>query len=300
MTEDLFAGLNSTAQEEPAGSAVAAQSASEEPARSLAQHLVEAYNEVYAERDRREGRLDAMKTNIAGEIGIGQGMVRAAFGSEFDCEAMDNVILEDLTNGRGRVMLGLDLDCEIDTYQLKAKYLAPLEEIRRQRHFGCTTRRGQQAAPLPAEPRLDIAGLIRELQALYGGAKGRAMRLSQVASSLFNALSLGGTDFEVVAGKVTLQLNAYAQGYGDSHYSQSTRETLYRIAVGLEAMFDELDERVPDGLRHFKMHGISGACPGSKSDLSSELSLRFFKSHIRVIMTAAFAEKLREFIASNN
>ena len=269
-------------------------------ARTLEEDLTRAYEELFTERDARKARMDQIRRGIEDTAGICDRMADVAFGAEFALAAVEKCILEDLTDGKGRAYLGLNPDCEINTYELEAKFLRPLEEVRRSRPLRSRRQSENdfQAQTAMPEPKLDISGLIGELRARYGGAQGRVIRLGQVVSSLMTSLSLGGTEFEVVAGKVSLNLHAYDIGHGPG-YSYSTKDTLYRIASGFEAMLDELDEAVPQGLREFKTRGIDSARAGDKHDLSADLCFRFFKSHIRLIMSAGFAEKLREFIATH-
>ena len=296
MAVDLFSGSVEVADVD----AAQAETIEASEKRTLEDDLKRAYEDLFTERDARKARLEQMRRGIEDTAGICDRMADVAFGDEFALAAVEKCILEDLTDGKGRAYLGLNPDVEINTYELEAKYLRPLEELRRSRPLR-TRRQSEadfQAQTAMPEPKLDIAGLIAELQAKYGGAPGRAIRLGQVVSSLMTSLSLGGTEFEVVAGKVSLNLHAYGIGHGPG-YSYNTKDTLYRIASGFEAMLEELDEPVSQGLREFKMRGIDGARAGDKQDLSADLCFRFFKSHIRLHMSAGFAEKLREFIATH-
>jgi len=299
MTVDLFSGLGESQVAQVETGETSAASA-DESTHALESDLIRAYESLFAERDARKARIDQMRNDLIDTAGICERMAGVAFGSAFEIAQVEECILEDLTDGKGRAFLGLNPDCEINTYELRAKFLRPLEEQRhnrpsRSRRQSESEYQAQLAAP---EPKLDIAGLIADLRSTYGGSRGRAIRLGQVVSSLMTVLQLGGTEFEVVAGKVSLNLHAYSNDHRPG-YSHDSKERMYKIACGFETMLDELDEPVPPGLREFKMRGIESANAGDKQDLSAELSIRFFKSHMRLTMSAAFAEKLREFIATH-
>lgn len=265
----------------------------------LAADLNAAYDALLTEHAQRKHRAEAIRCRIAETAGIAESMVEAALpDTEFEHVEVAQRILAALTDGRGRAFLRLDFDCEIDEYELRRQFIKPIEDGiagRRYRSRGQTEEEFEALRNAPV-PRLDIPGLIVCLKDKYGGDAGRKARLAQVVGRLFDALGLSRNTFEVAHGKVTLQIHAYPATLA-SGYSRGTQEGLYHFAVGLDEMFVERDEQAPPGLQQFRRRGIEDAAPGGRFDISPEVSLRYFKGHIRFVMAAAFAERLREFIA---
>ena len=219
-------------------------------------------------------------------------------------EVFDKIISE------GRCILGLNEECVMDIYALRERFLEPVRQRHQDRVYG-TGRRGrffrdeedEKPEVKPEALRLDVKGLIAELESTYGGDAGRRVEIKQAAKALMEELNLKRQSFEVKSGKVTVEVHVWAESYSWSkaEYSHTSRESLGKIGRALVVMLEEAGERVPAMLMGSdRGRGLAAAGPESETwKIGAEMSIRFFKKAAKFSFSERLAEVLRAFVSEH-
>jgi hypothetical protein len=275
---------------------------------TLAERIERVYLAVIEEGKIRRARNEALNRFSARHGGMLGGLFEEFTGGgdidegKLASDVFDKIISE------GRDILHLNTECSMDTYALRQKFLEPVRERHQERTYGMERRRRladdehEEKPEKKLEPlRLDVRGLIAELESTYGGDAGRQVEVQQAARTLMEEMNLKRQSFEVRSGKVTVEVRVWSENYSWSknEYSHTSRDSLAKIGRALLVMLDDSGERVPAMLLSGgRGTGLSVAGPESGTwKLGPDMSIRFFKNVAKFSFSERMAEVLRAFVS---
>lgn len=267
----------------------------------IAASLAAAYNALLAEHERRLAERERIRASVLSVLPTCEGMVDVGAPSSFDHEELAARIVRGLLSEQGRTALGLHPQVSIPYSELEARYVHPLARIGSGREYWRGRYRGSEedgdVAAAPAV-RMDIAGLVQHLRALYAGSAGAATYHRQLANDVFKSLGLQSAEFAPKGGKVDLTVHVYGYRTGPEPYGSDTERDMMRL-VEVVALAEGVDE-AERSQRREEFERLRGKVrPGMRISLGDGALLRTFQSHYRVVLTEQAADQLRAFIAEH-
>lgn len=297
-TMDLFPAAAAAAVDASANREEASQMDAVE---RFVQHVGRLIEQLHAEHERHRSHVATLRRTATADWSVGRQLVNLVFPvTQIDPPQLVTAVVNFLTEvqGQGRQLLGLHPTCVIDEAALHNRYVLPLfsqrdfHAERARRHAEART---DAAEPLPPLPRVDVRALVQDLQATYGGERGRRLWMRDTVRKMHRAMALQTQRFIATNGRVemTLYLNWIDCG---NVLSRETRIELGEIADALTLMFTEAGKPVPCGLALLRNGFAPTPALSVRHDITPEVSVRLFKKTAVFKVTEGFAHLLREFM----
>ena len=262
---------------------------------SLEDELVRVYNRIFEVAEQRARLSLELKNDFIVNVGFGESVIEEALcDDKIDELSIAKDILRSLISPTARMMLGINSDVDISSYDDFEQFLNPLIEAKE------SLRRSLYSDDVKSHisiPRLDIRSVIAFLKEKYAGDAGEVQRIGQVVAALRNALDLDRTPFDIKSGKATIEFHTYCSDYyaRRGEYDSEVYRKLGCIASGLVEMYIHFGEEIPHDLGSFR-NMVRHVRSAETWELGRAIKLRTFKQHMRLTMTEGVAEKLREFL----
>lgn len=258
---------------------------------AIATELMQVYDAVFVEEQLRNKQALAFRRNFDQVNGIGSDCMES-FDVSLSRQRVAEKFLGDLVGKTGRALLRLDSTVDINSAALHEVGLKEFKEEEERRYR--TYRRERDETPREP-PRFLLAEACRWLVSNYGGEAGTRARYQQVAEALVNQLGLYRNKFEMKHGKTELNVYFRCNTYGGQDPDYDTQRRFASIAKSFEEVYREAGEEPPAALASYKPSSLAQS---TTLDLGSAIRFRTYVGKAKVILTEAFSQKLREFIAT--
>lgn len=258
---------------------------------AIASDLMQVYDAVFIEEKVRNKQAQVFRSRFDKILGIGSDCMEA-FDVSLSRHEVARKFLNDLVRPSGRALLLLNATVEIDTAALYEVGLKEFED--EQQRLYRSYRRGQDETPREP-PRFLLAEACRWLVGNYGGEAGKQARYQQVAEALVNQLGLRRSKFELKHGKTEIDVYFRCNSFGGHDPDYDTQRRFATIAKLFAEVYREAGDDPPAALTFYNPSSLAQS---TTIDLGPCVRFRTYVSKAKVILTEAFAQKLREFVAS--
>lgn len=282
-----------------------------DPREQFIQDVERFYGALFAEVSRRKRQTCAIQEAFSDVMAAGdksQTAIRMCFTEVIKDSELALAICQILVSDHGRNRLRLDRRCDVSVQDIRQFYEVVLDaETDSSQALGPSFKREQRAAERRRRraivvPRLDVRAAANFLIREFSGEAAQTIAMQKAASDLVKELGLRdrGSQFQCANGRVQLQFSLYLESMDKSRLAPGSQEAIIAVFGALVEVMKDQGIEVPlslhDSLR--RVWSIHGPQIMTRYEFGPHGYLRTFKTHATVVMTAAFANRLREFLAN--